>query len=87
MWMKEKAETCGLEFNEGFIKNELTPDIMGRLHKSYTIGYRLLRQYLRPIGKGENTNESVHDLAVYRYKNLASYKPKNLDKYLKDIQY
>lgn len=82
MWMKDKAESCGLEFDKKYVKSKIFPDIMGKLHNSYTLPYHLLGKYFRPIGDDKNINESIHPETVYRYKNCTpSYKPQNLEEY------
>lgn len=90
MWLKEKAEVCGLEFDEEYINKFIGPDVMGKLHESYTIVYKLLwklGKYERLIGEKKDANESVHSATIERYKNITlSYKPRNLEKYFKRVQ-
>jgi uncharacterized protein (DUF2235 family) len=87
MWMKEKAESCGLEFDEEYIKSTIFPDAMGEQHESYTLTYRLLGEYLRQIGVNGDTNESVHATAVDRYKNYTPpYNPRNLKEYFQKLK-
>jgi uncharacterized protein (DUF2235 family) len=82
-WMLEKAESCNLNFES--IGMNPSPD--AEKHESYTGFYKLQSKLLRPIdalipGKGK-TNESLHLSVIERYKNDKSYRPGNLEKYLK----
>lgn len=60
------------------------PDPLGPLHESRTRFYRLVRPYLRPIGKSGSSREAVASTAVQRRDKLADYKPVNLSSYLHD---
>ncbi len=83
-WMKEKAEACGLAFDTNYIKPPINPNPLGEIRDSKTGPYNLLPDFIRPIGRGENSNESVHWSAVERMENAThpDYKPKNLVEYL-----
>ncbi|MCD6220011.1 DUF2235 domain-containing protein, partial [Candidatus Calescamantes bacterium] len=81
MWMKEKAQECGLAFNREYIKEVIHPDPMGRLHNSFVGFFKLLGEYLRPIGK--TSTEKLHPSVIERYKKYKPpYKPQNLVEYL-----
>lgn len=83
MWMKEKAEACGLDFDEDYIAENVHPDPTGTLYNSFTPAYWLLGKYLRRIGLTKSGNEKVHDATLKRLKALADkYRPENLLEYL-----
>jgi uncharacterized protein (DUF2235 family) len=50
LWIKNKAERCGLAFNEDYVAANIHPDVRGVLRDSKTWIYRLIPDYLRPIG-------------------------------------
>ncbi len=81
-WMKDKAEACGLAFNSDYIARNIKPDADGKLRDSRSLLYSLFGKYVRPIGKGKNSNEAVHRSAVERMEAVPKYKPRNLVAYL-----
>jgi len=89
LWLKEKAESCGLTFDEEYLKKIAKPNPMGMLHNSKTgILFKMSPDYVRPIGKEEGAHESVHPSAVNRYDNYKPpYKPSNLTKYLDNSEH
>jgi len=83
LWMKAKAEACGLLFDPQYIETKITPNPAGVLRDSKTGLFHLRRDFIRPIGQGANTHELVHQSALsrrdasirppYRPANLASF--------------
>lgn len=82
-WMLEKAKSCNLNFDS----IPINPDPTAKMHESYKGFYKLNQKLFRPIHFAEpergNTNEFLHPAVMERYKNDASYRPKNLEDYLK----
>ena len=81
LWMKEKAEACGLAFDQAAFQARCKPNALGELRNSKTGIYRPWRDAIRPIGKGKNSNESVHESALRRMDQDPSYRPANLVRY------
>jgi hypothetical protein len=81
-WIVEKAEGLGLQFDNAFLAHYV-PCFNSQLHNSMTTMYRLLGQYVRPLGQQANDGELVHQSAIDRL-NLAAcdYQPANLRAYL-----
>ena len=85
LWMKEKAEACGLAFDPEYMNTKLKPDATGVLRDSRTGLFHLRPEFLRPIGHGQNTQEFVHRSAVDRLQNTGLkpvYQSKNLKSFL-----
>ena len=82
LWMKEKAESCNLSFD----KLETKAKPVGEIHESMTWYYGMMGTNIRPIGQKQKgpTNESIHPSALQRYKEVPSYRPKNLVDNLKE---
>lgn len=81
LWMKEKAEGCGLVFDEEYVNKEIDPNSPRVLHNSKTGLYRLTWGITRQLGRG--TEEAVHPEAVRRFKTHSPpYRPRNLAEYL-----
>ena len=79
LWMKSKAEKCGLKFNDDYINRMINPDSFGELRNSRKLFYLLFRKFIRPINKDENINEFVHMSALERMNEITiSYTPENL---------
>lgn len=82
-WMYEKAENCQLSF----APLALNPAPLTPKHESYKGFYKLMKEFIRPIGAKltdrKETRESLHPSVIERYKNIKSYRPENLVKYLK----
>lgn len=82
-WMLEKAQSCKLSFDP-FAVN---PDALAKMHESYEGFYKLQKKFFRPIKLSDpqkgNTNEFLHASVEERYKNDATYRPKNLVDYYK----
>lgn len=84
MWMKSKAEGCGLAFDEDYVGETFHPKALGALHNSKSGLYRFTRGHTREIGNRSAT-EFAHHGAVTRFKETSSdYQPRNLGKYLAD---
>lgn len=85
LWLMEKAENHGLEFDINSINPASNPDPHEPRHESYKSFYKIYYEYYRPIGvidkdKGP-TNEKIHPSVKKRYKNDPNYRPKNLVDY------
>lgn len=82
-WMLEKAQSCNLNFDSIIVN----PDPMAKIHESYKGFYKLQKKHFRPIDfvdpKQGKTNESIHHSVIERYKMDPSYRPPNLQAYLK----
>jgi len=76
-WIKEKAQSHGLEFDEEFL-DHYRPWHMHELRDSMTLLYRLLGPKLRPVCTGERTNETIHPSVRKRMSEDNTYSPKNL---------
>lgn len=85
LWMLEKAEGCGLNFNT-IEQASTSPNSLGMMHESYKGIYKLYSKYDRPIGEidslGRLTNEEIHPSVIQRYHVDASYRPKKLVDYI-----
>ncbi len=85
MWIKEKAESCGLEFDSTYIAKIIKPSYTGEIqHSKMAIFYKMVgADYIRPIAQRDNTAESVHPSAYARYEDeTLAYKPENLVDYI-----
>ena len=82
-WMIEKAEKLGLEFDAGYL-NFFRPCFNSVLNDSMTTAYRLLGEYVRPIGDQLADGEALHKSTMDR-RNLpeCQYHPDNLEQFLK----
>jgi uncharacterized protein (DUF2235 family) len=77
-WMVEKAEGLGLEFDSSYLAH-FKPCFNSMLQDSMTAAYRMLGEYVRPIGKQLADCEAVHRSALDRVKLPAcAYQPTNL---------
>ncbi|MGH8657196.1 MAG: DUF2235 domain-containing protein [Gammaproteobacteria bacterium] len=81
LWMKDKAEECGLAFDYDYMRENVRPNAVGELRKARTGWFKLLPHCLRPIG---SSNETVHESALERMAKVAGYAPDNLIAYLQD---
>lgn len=84
LWMKEKAEDCGLEFDEKTFDKLIRPDTLGKIHESRVLFYKIWPEYYRPIGSAKT--EALHPCAEDRRKE-ADYNPLNLRNYIADSNY
>ena len=82
LWMKERAQECGLVFREGYIRQAIRPNVLGVLEDSGKGIYRLIAPYVRPIPArpGARTFETVHPSAYERFHRCPDYRPPNLPK-------
>jgi uncharacterized protein (DUF2235 family) len=82
-WMIEKAENLGLEFNGAYL-SPFQPCFNSVLQDSMTTAYRLLGEYVRPIGQHAADGEVLHKSSLDR-RNFADckYHPENLETFLK----
>ena len=81
IWMKEKAEATGLAFDESYLAG-LRPDPLTRLHESRSFPYNLFPPHERSIGGRPTARETVHPSAMERYRQIPSYRPSNLCRFL-----
>ncbi len=83
LWMKQRAEECGLEFDEQQVRDAVHPDVRGELRDSSVGIYRLLPHRRRPIGAAPGGDESVHDSVVARMDAVPGYRPENVLSFLR----
>lgn len=83
MWMKKKAEECGLSFDKFYVQKTVQPNFQGELRNSKKGLFKFFPDYIRSIGKGKNSKEKVHSTALERLSKIPSYKPDNLIEYQK----
>jgi len=83
-WIVNKAAACGLALDLTQLPSSLKPDPLGELRNSQTLFYKLFGgDYIRPIGKGTNSNESAASTAQDRQNDPPSnYWPQNLREYI-----
>ena len=83
-WMIEKARFAGLAVDVSMAKPSdnfpvfLCPSIGGRLYNSQTFGYRLLGNFIRPVGQYDGFNESVDKSVARRIEADHHYDPPNI---------
>ena len=95
-WMIEKAQSHGLAFEDDVLAAfELHPAPLARVHNSMTGLYRLARRHDRVIGlettragepevcAKEDPTQSIHESALQRWHNDASYRPASLRDYFR----
>lgn len=75
LWMKERAEACGLSFDDDYIREHIRADVLGELHMSRTGMFKLLPGHPRLIG---HSNGSVCETALERMDADPSYQPPEL---------
>jgi uncharacterized protein (DUF2235 family) len=83
-WMVKMAEKQELEFNPEYLKNKVNACYKGKVINSFTLAYKFLPMYIRPIGHKhrdvdgphECIHEMIHQSAVDRHKeNMPSFNP------------
>jgi uncharacterized protein (DUF2235 family) len=81
-WIVEKAEGLGLEFDSAYLEH-FTPCFNSVLHDSMTATYRVLGDYIRPLGNHASDGEAIHKSAIDR-RNLpeCNYRSGNLEVFL-----
>lgn len=78
-WMINKAVDCGLAVNRSYVQTSVKPDPSSVLHNSLTGAFAIRPQYVREIGRGTETAESISRCAQVRKANPAlAYSPVNL---------
>jgi hypothetical protein len=84
LWMKDKAEACGLAFDQGYLARTLAPNPLGELRDSKIGFYEKFPDAVRPIGEKPTGNEAVHSSAAVRMEQASNpaYRPPNLVRYL-----
>jgi uncharacterized protein (DUF2235 family) len=97
LWMVERGRSCGLVFrDDAYVRRAdggptvfdgrtfpVAPTPTGKLHDSRRWFFRLLRPYVRPIGRQDPGSESVASSAVRRREDRrAKYAPRGLVAYL-----
>lgn len=82
-WMVNKAESCNLNFDS----IPMNPDHTALMHESCRGFYTLMPKHIRQVDlvKPEDgkTYESLHPSAGKRYRDISTYRPKNLIDYFK----
>ena len=79
-WMKDHAASCGLAFDH--LDDGIDPSwATGTIHHSDKGPWRLMRPYIRPIGKVDPEHEVAASTAVERLE-MATYSPSNLEDFL-----
>jgi uncharacterized protein (DUF2235 family) len=77
-WMIEKAESCGLSFDQQYISRCIEPRVDGALADSRTLLYKAWPQLDRQVGRPDHFYESVHPSVLERIRCLnGDYAPKN----------
>lgn len=78
-WMMEKAQACGLSFDEAYARRCIQPSYDGVLVDSRTPVYRVWRRRYRKVrGRDDHLNERVHPSVRERMANAGSgYAPRN----------
>jgi uncharacterized protein (DUF2235 family) len=81
-WIVEKAEALGLEFDIAYL-NHFKPCFNSVLQDSMTATYRVIGEYVRPIGNQPAEGEVLHRSVLDR-RELAEcdYHPENLEAFL-----
>jgi uncharacterized protein (DUF2235 family) len=83
LWMKQKAEDCGLEFDSKYIKSEIHPDYTEDIHISKKGIFDKFKDSVRRIGY-RGVGQAIHPAAKKKFEDKkCKYKPDNLKKYLK----
>jgi uncharacterized protein (DUF2235 family) len=80
LWMKERAASCGLAFDEDYVRQAIHPNVLGVLRDSRTVLYRLIPPYVRPVGSSGTppTSEVVDPSPYERLRLDPTYRPENL---------
>ena len=83
LWMKQRAEECGLQFGESALGGAVRPDPLGELRDSSVGIYRFLPHRRRPIGETPGAGESVHESVLARIACVPGYRPENVLAFLR----
>jgi hypothetical protein len=83
LWMVGKAKGCGLAFDDQKLRDQVKPDVLGKLHDSMTAFYRPFGQHVRALGRPNRGIERVASSALARQeKDPSAYNPENLVDYV-----
>jgi len=83
-WMISKARFADLAVNEGMAKPSdsfpvfLCPSIGGKIYNSQSFGYRLLGNYIRPVGLYDSFHEAIDKSVAQRMEADQRYDPPNI---------
>jgi len=81
MWMAVKAMDVGLRLDERYLAMRVDPNAHGELRNEYHGLYKIMKDYVRPIGKPDMLNEKLHASVCKRMDQPTNaYKPPNLDR-------
>jgi hypothetical protein len=84
-WMKEKAEGCGLAFDEEYVESIIHVDHLSGPHDSKKGLFKFTRGYHRILGDASGGTEAVHPGIDAKFKAPEmAYRPDNLARYLAD---
>lgn len=82
LWMQRRAATHGLAFDEAYVEEHVSPNVLGELRESRRGMYRLSRPFVRAIGE-TSESETVHSSALERHQHPdTDYQPPNLMKWI-----
>ena len=77
-WMIEKAEACGLSFDQQYIRHCVAPRVEGMLIDSRNLFYRAWPRQERQVRRPDHFHESVHPSVLERIRSLnGDYAPTN----------
>jgi uncharacterized protein (DUF2235 family) len=91
VWMVESAKRAGLEFDDGYIRDNFHPDSHGKKHESLNFVYARFGRFDRPIGQSVDapaytppgaTRQSLSEATRRRYIEDTSYRPPKLVEYM-----
>ncbi len=85
LWMKSKAEVAGLTFDASYFEHDFSPNPLGELRESKIGLYDKFPDFLRPIGRGLNSNETVDPSVFERMEENPRYRPPNVESYSRRI--
>ena len=83
-WVWSRAATQGLAFDDDYRKENVRPNPLGRLHRSWTGMYRVKGRHLRPIGDSPPGLERLHPSVRDRVVAMPGYRPDNLMAFLNE---
>ncbi len=81
-WMVNNAQGCGLAFDRPRFDRMIAADPLGALRDSKTLLYKVLPDYVRPIGVAKAGREQAASSAIERLTQDPDYRPQNLMDYL-----
>ena len=78
-WMIECLNAYQIEFNESYIKKNISPDHLGELRNSRIGMYRFLGKHIRRINSQKIPIKEVHESVLLRLQeNSLNYRPENV---------